>query len=203
MRRASTIYAALLAAAACAAPEGDTTADAGEPAADAGTQAQFACDYPTSGYGSSVNKKLEPFVLTNCDGSGDYAFVNQEFCDAKLTVLSIAAGWCEPCKLESGMLKEQIVDKYGDKGVRVLQVLVQDEKYGPPTIEFCKEWVETYGIVNPELLDGEGVIAPYFPTNSLPSTLIIDRTGTIRAREDGVSEGLATLRAKLDQLLAE
>src|SRR4051812_37111025 len=73
--------------------------------ADAGTQVDagkpgknpFLCDYPLSGYGSEVNKKLEPFKLTNCDGSGDWQFVNQEFCDSKLTVMSIAAGWCKPC----------------------------------------------------------------------------------------------------------
>lgn len=168
----------------------------------AGVENPFPCAYPTSGYGSSLNKVLEPFTLPQCDGT-PYSFVNEEFCASKLTVLSIAAGWCQPCMVESAMLTERVTNAYRDRGVRVLQVLIQNPAYGPPDRAFCEKWVADYNLVNVELMDVDGVIAPQFPSGSLPSTVIIDATGTIRHKEDGVSEGLDTLRAEIERLLEE
>ncbi len=182
---------------------GMITADAGMDTSDSGP----ACTYPDSGYGTLVGYKFAPFTLPQCDGTS-YDFVDgdgsgaHDFCSSTLTVVSIAAGWCHPCQLESSMMTDLITTPYADKGVRVIQVLVQDPSGNAPSQSFCDSWVSTYGLTNVELRDADGVTQRYFPDNSLPSTIIVDGDGVIQFRENGETDGLTSLKAKLDMLLA-
>lgn len=178
----------------------DAGVDAGEVVADAGPMGP--CEYPMGPYGTSLLKPFEPFTLDRCDGT-EYMFFNQEFCDNNLTVISIAAGWCMPCINESRQLTSLVTEAYRDRGVRVIQVLVQDEGYRAPTGAYCQGWVDRFGLTNIELVDPIGVTQIYFPGNSLPSTIIVDRNGLIRFRENGSTEGLTSLTAELDRLLRE
>jgi hypothetical protein len=185
-------------------------ADTGSPPSeDAGTGVDArdpslpSCDYPQAGpYGSRVTAAFEPFVAETCAGD-DWRFYSQEFCDSTFTVISIAAGWCNPCRYESSQLTAQVTEAYRDRGVRVIQVLVQDEDYMSADQAYCEAWVSMYGLTNTELLDPFNATGIDFPDGSLPSTIIVDRQGIIRFRENGATEGLVSLRAKLDMLLAE
>lgn len=180
--------------------DGGTTGDGdGGDTADAG---DGLCPYPEGPYGTNVLSKFEPFTLEQCDGT-PYSFHNEDYCMSRLTVISIAAGWCPPCIRESMLLTETITEPYREAGVRVIQILVQKADYTAPDYAFCNDWVSRYGLTNIELLDPIGVTAHYFPGNSLPSTIIVDDEGIIRFRENGATEGLVSLKAKLDELLAE
>lgn len=183
-------------------PPGD---DAGAPPADAGggepDAGVPACTAPPPPYGTRLSARMEPFTLPDCDGN-DYSFYNEEWCASTLTVVSIAAGWCPPCIAESRQLTRRVTDVYRDRGVRVIQVLVQDESYREPSAEFCHGWVDTYGLTNIELRDAYGVMQIYFPDGVLPDTMIVDREGIIQFREHGATDGLTTLTAALDRLLA-
>jgi len=87
--------------------------------------------------------------------------------------------------------------------VRGLQIIIQDADYGPPDLNLCNRWVARFNLTdNIEMIDPNGMTSGAFPSGSLPSTLIIDETGTIIYREDGASDGLVTLRAELDRALA-
>ena len=172
--------------------------DAGGDAVDGGG---LSCTYPDAPYGTRVGAKLEPFTLPQCDGT-PYSFANEEFCAARFTVISIAAGWCMPCRYESANLTTRVTEAYRDRGVRVIQVLVQDDMYRAADGAFCEGWVSMYGLTNIELTDADGTTQIYFPGGSLPSTIIVDSTGTIVWRENGAAMWLGTLTAKLDMLLA-
>ncbi len=177
---------------------GAGTGDAGEGVDGGG----LSCSYPPAPYGTRVGANLEPFTLPQCDGT-PYSFVNEEFCAARFTVISIAAGWCMPCRYESQNLTEQVTSVYGPRGVRVIQVLVQDDDYRAANGAFCDAWVARYNLTqNIELIDADGTTQIYFPGGSLPSTIIVDSHGTIVWRENGVVMWLGTLKAKLDMLLA-
>lgn len=156
--------------------------------------------------GSQIGRSLRPFTLERCD-EGTFSFYDDEFCseDHRLTVVSAAAGWCGPCQEESRMLTEQIINRYAGQGVRVVQIMVDGVTTGDaPTVEFCREWTRTYNIVgSTQVIDPADELAVIFPDNALPSTILVDRDGTIRHRESGVSEGLSTLRAAIEQILAE
>lgn len=178
--------------------------DAATPPGDDAGSGMLCSNIPTSGFGSSEGRKLANFTLPQCDDT-DFSFYNDQFCapEHTLTVLSIAAEWCGPCQLESSMLTDRISRPYADRGVRVVQILVQNADYGPPDLDLCNRWVSRFNLTdNVELIDPNGTTAAAFPTGSLPSTLLIDETGTILYREDGVSDGLVTIRAEIDRALA-
>ncbi|MBX7195730.1 MAG: TlpA family protein disulfide reductase [Sandaracinaceae bacterium] len=165
---------------------------------------QLCANVPTSGFGASEGRKLENFTLPQCNNE-DYSFYNADFCapEHTLTVLSIAAEWCVPCQMESSMLTDLIAVPYADRGVRLVQIVIQNASYGPPDLDLCNRWVNRFNLThNIELIDPAGVTAGAFPSGSLPSTLIVDETGTIIYREDGATDGLVTLRAELDRALA-
>lgn len=194
---------------------GMTGTDAGPGGEDAGggvdtgpvgedTGPDFLCDYPAGPYGTATGRHFEPFTLQACDGSY-YDFLNEDFCseEHRLTVISIAAEWCPPCIEESRQFEEQINERYAGQGVRLIQILTQDAEFGEPTLELCNRWVSRFGLTNVEVIDPAQLTSIYFPDGSLPSTIIVDSTGTIRFRENGATSGLISLRAKIEELLAE
>ena len=163
-----------------------------------------ACAPPAAPYGTSQGRKLRPFTLNRCDGT-PYEFYGEAegFCDASFTVLTIAAGWCQPCHQEAALIEANIAQAYADRGVRVVQVMIQDPGPAPPTAAYCQQWVDMYGLTFPELVDPTQITNVYFPDNALPATLIVDSTGTIVHHEVGVSNELETITAALDRLLGE
>lgn len=159
---------------------------------------------PTTNFGSREGRALEGFTLPQCNNE-DYSLYNADFCDPShtLTVISIAAEWCGPCQEESRVLTDLISRPYADRGVRVIQIIIQDADYGPPDLDLCNRWVARFNLTdNIEVIDPTGVTSGAFPSGSLPSTVILDETGTIIHREDGAAPGLVTLRAELDAALA-
>ena len=173
-----------------------------EPGVDSGP-VDVCSDPPGEPYGTSVGRKLEPFTLQNCADGTEYSFYNEEYCDASFTVISIAAGWCPPCIRESSELTERVTEAYRDQGIRVIQIITQDEDYAAPTLAYCEGWVSRFSLTNIELIDPSQITQIYFPDNVLPSTIIVDSEGVIRFRENGATEGLVSLTNKLDELLAE
>jgi len=174
---------------------------------------------PTAGdpeYGTTVGRSFAEFLtpLADCNG-GQHTFYDDQYCNSAttFTVISIAAGWCHPCQMESDLLTENVVHAYGPRGVRVIQLLVQDPSYHVPDGAFCNTWVTTHslsvtptggpGTGNYELIDPAQISNIYFPDGALPSTLIIDNHGVIRFHEDGASESLASLTTELDSLLGQ
>lgn len=204
MRRVAWTSLFLAVAVGCGGGETNDDTDAGTIALEDAPDTRACENVPTELFGTSRGRHLENFTLPQCNNE-DYTLYNEDFCSADhtLTVISIAAEWCVPCQQESRVLTEQVVRPYRDRGVRVIQVIIQNASYGPPDLDLCNRWVDTYNLhENIEVIDPSGVVAPAFPSGSLPSTLLLDETGTILLREDGYSEGLVTLRAELDRALA-
>lgn len=175
--------------------------DAGPPIMlpDAGDS---ACAPPTSGFGTSQGRNFLPFTLQTCEGT-DYSFYGETegYCDASYTVVSIAAGWCNPCRMEAGYMEENLVQRYASYGVRVVVALIQNNDYEAPDTAFCQGWKDQYGLTNTIMIDPTQETQVYFPAGSLPATLIVDSNGVIVHREYGVSTNLETVRAELDNLL--
>ncbi len=212
-KRIGFVAALLLAACGGSAPTtgtdaGVTLPDSGA-ADDTGTGVTCANHIPNpdtnpadAPYGTSNGRSFRDFTLSDCDGTS-YSFYGPEYCEAshRLTVVSIAAGWCGPCMAESSQLADRVVNVYASRGVRVVQILVQDAGHNRPDSADCHAWVDTFGIINAELLDPDQVTNRYFPDGSLPSTLIIDNNGVILWHENGAVDGLTTLTDALDSFL--
>lgn len=160
------------------------------------------CGPPTDGFGTSEGRNFLPFTLMRCDGSA-YSFYGEAegYCETSFTVVSIAAGWCGPCRIEAGLMEEFLVDRYAAHGVRVVVAIIQNNDYEAPDLAFCEGWQSEYGLSNPVLIDPVQETQVYFPAGSLPATLIVDSAGVIVHREYGVSDNLETVRAELDARL--
>lgn len=178
---------------------GDAGPGSGEPLdesrLDRTAQAE-AGGYPgpgDNGYGIELGERVENFTLKNCDKE-DVEFAeffqkrNDSFGDYNRAILlSIGAGWCEPCKEETGELMPEIYEPLHDQGVEIVQVLFQDDAAELPTSQFCEQWRdETFDQVLefPLLLDQTFDWADdYFvddPQSATPITLLLDANGNIR-----------------------
>ncbi len=195
--------AALTCAAGCKPSPSDPDSGITLPDASQQDDAGPTCGDPGTGYGTSVGRNFFPFTLPRCDDT-PFEFYGEEegFCDSTFTVVTMAAGWCQPCRLEAQQTQAQLVEAYADQGVRVVVAVIQDNNYAAPDADFCQSWVDQYGLTNPVVYDVTQETGIYFPAGSLPANLIVDSRGVIVHREYGVSESLQTIRAKLDQLLA-
>jgi hypothetical protein len=206
-----------LAVAGCNQTSGDTTPiDMGTPPVDGGgdvdaggdTDAGPICAHvvPTSGFGSHIGTKFADLTLPRCDSGGagtDYQFYGQDYCTNELTVFTLAAGWCNPCNLESDQLNAQLINPYGPRGVRVVQVLVQDDSFNVPTQSFCNNWISRHHITNDvTVMDPDGLTQIYNPMNSLPATLIVDGDGVIQFRLNGTGVNPADGQADLTEMTA-
>jgi hypothetical protein len=185
-----------------AGPPGEVDSGPGSPDAGGGGGISCADRVPARPYGTSAGYKMEPFTLEQCDGT-DYEFYNEDYCAASLTVVSIAAGWCVPCIMESTQLEAEITDRYAPQDVRVVQIIVQEEDNSAPDGAYCDAWVARFGLSNVELIDPLQETNIYFPDGVLPSTIIVDNNGIIKFRENGASDGLTSLRARIEQVLEE
>ncbi len=206
---ATTLTFAALALAGCGGSTDTPTpggSDAGadvSAAADAprGDAAAPSASYPAGPYGSRVCARLEPFSLNNCAGE-PWRFADNGWSDAAATVVIISAGWCVPCQREAAVLERELVQPYADRRVRVVTIMVQDPNRMAITPAFCNTWQTRYNLTIPVLMDPQQILSPFYPGLAFPGNLIIDRQGRIRWRQYGTEMSLNSIKAAVDEVLA-
>ena len=96
-----------------------------------------------------------------------------------VVVLNFWGSWCPPCRDEAPALAA-LARKFGKAPVRFLGVDIRDSPAA------ARAFLRTFGISYPILSDPGSQIALRFrgtlPPASIPSTLLIDRTGHVAAR---------------------
>ncbi|WP_270170138.1 TlpA family protein disulfide reductase [Paenibacillus sp. SYP-B4298] len=98
----------------------------------------------------------------------------------KLLMVNFWASWCGPCELEAPDLVA-LYEKYGDKL----------ELYGVNATFYDKErqarqFVTDFNLNFPILMDREGEATKLYKVSTFPTTLLIDRDGTVKERVVGV-----------------
>ncbi len=198
--RLSAICALVLVAAGCASDDG-ASAD-GDPLRPACVTGKPPADwtYPAGAYGTGVGDVVESFTLPDGDGT-DVAF-SDVLGDAQLVLLNIGSGWCQPCIDETEHLENDVYRKHCAAGLRVVQVLYQDEQSRPPPKLFVRQWRDRFGLTFPVLQDALFETEKFFSSaaSQTPLNLLVDRAGVIRYRRAG--EVPADLDAALAELLA-
>lgn len=106
----------------------------------------------------------------------------------RVVLVNIWATWCLPCVREMPAL-QSVYERYRDDGLEVLAVAVDDRpgrRMPDGRVDgIVSEFVERYGLTFPVALDPTGGTERRFGTEYLPTTVLIDREGWIRAKEIG------------------
>jgi thiol-disulfide isomerase/thioredoxin len=107
------------------------------------------------------------------------------------------ASWCGPCLLSFPFMNE-LQRTYGDKGLHVLAVNM-DEKPADAA-RFLGQHPATFDVAN----GPNGQCAKDFGVATMPTSFLVDRSGTVRVVHKGFRTGdIDELKAKLEGLIAE
>lgn len=153
--------------------------------------------YPPGPYGTEVGETFENIQLDDCDG--EPVDVGEILAQSQLTLFNVGAGWCEPCVEETATLDEDIFRAFCGRGLRVVQVLFEDDQSSAATKLFCGEWRERYSLSFPVLVDPLFTTQRYFERAQTPVNFLIDPSGEILYKETGTPA--ADLPQRIDMLL--
>ena len=100
----------------------------------------------------------------------------------QVVLINFWATWCGPCRKEMPLL-EQIQKKYAPLGFTMLGVNVEEDTRLMDT--FLKDVPVTF----PILLDPANGVSKLYNVSAMPSTVIVDRKGTVRFIHQGYVPG--------------
>lgn len=95
----------------------------------------------------------------------------------QVVLLNIWATWCEPCRKELPSL-ERLYKTYGDKGLKLVAVSVDDYV----SEDSIRKFANNFGITFEILHDSASSVEQAYQATGYPETFIIGREGTIRRK---------------------
>jgi thiol-disulfide isomerase/thioredoxin len=100
----------------------------------------------------------------------------------QVVMINFWASWCGPCRQEMPLL-ESIYKKYNRMGFTMLGVNVE------PDSQKANEWLKDTPVSFPILYDKDSKVSKLYDVAGMPSTVIIDRNGNLRALHRGYKPG--------------
>ena len=132
-------------------------------------------------WGIRLKELAKDFKLYDKDGN----LVSLHDFYGKVILLDISTMWCGPCKAEASDA-EELYQKYKKYGFVMINVLFENENYGPVDQSDCARWVKTYKMTFPVLADVNKLVWYMFAeTGYIPLNLVIDLDMVIRFKETG------------------
>ena len=162
---------------------------------------------PSQGIGEARRKEINMCSFYNPTGDGVWgaggAF-EEGTPKPNVVMITLAAGWCGPCREEAAKILPGKYASYGPQGLEIVTVLadtlVAGESAGWSELE---TWVSIYDIEYVATVDPDREIANEFPgTGGFPINILVD-SRTLRVVESLAGPPDAGFYQKLEQLLAE
>ncbi len=147
------------------------TATAPRPAATPLATVVTKSDLPV---GVNVDQQAPDFTLTDLTGQA----VTLSALRGRVVVLNFWATWCPPCRSEVPAL-QAAYQQYQSRGVALIGI---DLKEDAATIQ---QFIAPYGVTYPIVRDETGRVSSQYQVAGIPTTIIIDADGVIRARHIG------------------
>jgi thiol-disulfide isomerase/thioredoxin len=117
------------------------------------------------------------FTLKVLDGQGETMQLSS--LRGKAVLVNLWATWCEPCKVEMPWLV-QLQKKYGPQGFQILGV-AQDDSDEKTIVDFAHKMGLNYPI-----LQGNNKMNELYPSEGLPLSVYVDRSGKVVYRAVGL-----------------
>lgn len=133
---------------------------------------------PSMAGGPSAQGKLAPdFDLKVLDGPGPSLQLSS--LKGKAVLVNLWATWCEPCKVEMPSLV-RLQEKYGPQGFQILGV-AKDDTDAKTIVDFAHKMRLNYPI-----LQATDQMTDLYPTEGLPLSVYVDRSGKVVYRVVGL-----------------
>jgi peroxiredoxin len=99
-----------------------------------------------------------------------------------VVLINFWASWCGPCRQEMPEL-EAIYKKYQSLGFTIYGINIDKER------ESADKVLNSEKLTFPILFDTENTISELYQVDAMPSTVIVDRSGTVRFLHRGYKPG--------------
>ena len=151
-------------------------------------------------------------LVGKVDADKDYSMAGEklqllrlsQFKSAKVILLSVAAGWCSPCKQETKLFKA-LLKELGPKGLVVVQSLIQGvAKTNPPTppdLQLLDNWIQGLNAVGAIGIDPKMISSRYNTKGTVPLNMIINAKSLKVLEKWNASSTLTSLKSKLSKYL--
>lgn len=118
-----------------------------------------------------ANSPMAPDFTLKAHTGGNFRLTEQR---GSVILVNFWATWCGPCRQEMPVLDE-LAKKYADLGVQVIGVNVETETDG------VQNYLSEVPVSFPILLDLENIASKAYDVKAMPTTVIIDKDGRVRA----------------------
>lgn len=115
-----------------------------------------------------------------------------------VVLLNVWATWCPPC-LEEMPTMQRLWEAYGDRGLRVIAISIDDTGAGG----LIREFATTHGLTFEILHDPAATVMDVFQASGVPQSFLIDRAGRIRLTRFATDWFSDANRAEVERLLDE
>lgn len=109
------------------------------------------------------------FSLASLAGEAD---IRLEDYRGQVVFLNFWATWCAPCVAEMPAM-QTLYDRYRDDGLVMIAVNVREDRAQ------VQEFIDRLGLSYPVALDSNGSVTNLYNVRGFPTTMIIDREGTV------------------------
>lgn len=178
-------------------PEVDTdneTPDSGEETPDTGNTDYGDSDYNPTVTGTKPGDTIKDFTVSTFDGKS--VTLSEVLQEKDAVLINIFATWCGPCKSEFPFM-EQAYKQFQD---RVEVIALSGDS--TDTSEKIRQVATSLGLTFPMGQDSAG-ISRDFKVNAFPTTIIVDRFGTIVFFQIGSFPDAASFINIFEYLLSE
>jgi peroxiredoxin len=128
---------------------------------------------------ATVSGPAPQFKLQSRDGK----MVSLADLKGQVVMVNFWATWCGPCRQEMPHL-EALYERYNSLGFTLVGINVEDNPEG------AKKWLEENGPVTfPVLLDPKNQVSKLYKVQTMPTTVLVARDGTMRFIHHGYKPG--------------
>jgi hypothetical protein len=136
-------------------------------------------------------------VLMDCDGVERSLHA---LCGAPAAWVFEFAGWCPPCIAFAEDHANDVHASFSPRGVEGYVVISETDSSGPPTLAYCRQVREAFGLTMPVLIDPEGLLQRQYDAPSNSYSVVMGEGNVIRWRAQYAED---LLPAQLEAALAE